>query len=637
MAGPRNDVILNYLRHVLGTPANGGVSDAELLRRFIQGRDEAAFELLLWRHAGLVLHVCRQVLRDADEDEDSFQATFLVLIRKSGSISRKESLGGWLHRVAFHTALKLRQKLARRTTMERALDDFDAPALEKDDAERRELRRMVCEEVNRLPPKYRAPIVACYFEAKTHEEAAHQLGWPQGTVASLLARGRDLLHRRLIRRGLTLSATVFAAVLSTRTSQAALAARITTTMKMLVAGSMAGAIVSPRIAALARGVSRAMFWTRTKIVAAVVLLAVLSGVAPTLWHTPRITAEQPGDKAAKTGEARGREGAGGQSAEDPAQVARNMAISRLNMRKLVSSMHKYAEANQGRLPPPAVPGKDGKMLLSWRVLLLPYLGEGELYEKFKLSEPWDSPHNKKLLPRMPEVYAAPGVKLRQPFYTFYQVFVSPKPKEGEDVIQAAFVEGWQMRFPASFTDGTANTILIIEGGEAAPWTKPVDLPYVGNQALPKLGGAFTEVIQAATASGDIFVISRKYDESNLRAAITSNGGEVINTSKLEAQPLPSVVAAERADRAIVEWRRKNEYLRRELKETRERMDLLQDELDVLRERSGDKKMSAAELRLERLKQENARLEAEQKKLYEEIADLVKEIQKLQQHTKKKAP
>ena len=635
MDDSRHHPILNYLRRTLGASESAGVSDAELLRRFVKDRDEAAFELLLWRHAAMVLHVCRQILRDDGAAEDAFQATFLVLSRKAASIGRGESLGGFLHRVAYRIALKAQAAGRAKAARDVDLDQLEAPAA-PDDPSRRELRRVICEEVNRLPAKYRAPIIACYFESRTHEEAAQQLGWPRGTVAGRLSRAREMLRRRLLRRGVALTAGALAGAMSVPSSPAALNGLVESTIRTMKLFAANGA-VSPRIVALAEGVLRAMFWTRVKILTVIVLLAVI-GAAPTLWSNPRITAEQPGAVAAKAS-ASPRAG-GGDAAkpeEDPAQVARSMAISRLNLRKLASALHKYAEANQGRLPPPAVQGKDGKMLLSWRVLLLPYLGEGELYEKFKLSEPWDSPHNKKLLPRMPEVYAPPGVKMRQPFYTFYQVFVSPKPKEGEGTIQAAFVEGWQGRFPASFSDGTANTILIIEGGEAVPWTKPVDLPFAPDQPLPKLGGMFADVIQAATASADIFVISRKYDESNLRAAITSNGGEIIDTSKLEVQPLPSAVAAERADQALVQWRRKNEFLRQELKESRQRMELLQDELDVLRERSSDKKISASELRLERLKQENARLEAEQKKLYEEIADLVKQIQKLQEPVKKKAP
>src|SRR5215469_594202 len=105
MADPRHHPLLRYLRQALGAPSCNGVTDAELLRRFVEERDEAAFELLLWRHAAMVLHVCRQVLRGAEAVEDAFQATFLVFVRKAASIGRKEALGGWLYRVAYHTAL----------------------------------------------------------------------------------------------------------------------------------------------------------------------------------------------------------------------------------------------------------------------------------------------------------------------------------------------------------------------------------------------------------------------------------------------------------------------------------------------------------------------------------------------------
>ncbi|MGH7225231.1 MAG: RNA polymerase sigma factor, partial [Gemmataceae bacterium] len=97
MSDTRQHPILSYLHRLLGTTADAGVSDAELLRRFVSQRDEAAFELLLWRHAAMVLHVCRRLLRDTDAVEDAFQATFLVFVRKAGSISRRESLGGWLY------------------------------------------------------------------------------------------------------------------------------------------------------------------------------------------------------------------------------------------------------------------------------------------------------------------------------------------------------------------------------------------------------------------------------------------------------------------------------------------------------------------------------------------------------------
>src|SRR5579883_1381801 len=137
MANTRHHPILRYLRQVLGTAAGGGVSDADLLRRFVDQSDEAAFELLLWRHAAMVLHVCRQVLGDSDAADDAFQATFLVFVRKASSISRREALGSWLYRVAYHIALKARTEMRKRRNVEQDEENRHLPILSDDATERR--------------------------------------------------------------------------------------------------------------------------------------------------------------------------------------------------------------------------------------------------------------------------------------------------------------------------------------------------------------------------------------------------------------------------------------------------------------------------------------------------------------------
>jgi RNA polymerase sigma factor (sigma-70 family) len=306
MPETRHHPILNYLRHVLGSSPGGGVSDADLLHRFVLERDEAAFELLMWRHAAMVLHVCGQVLSDRQAAEDAFQATFLVFVRKAGSISRREALGSWLYRVAYRTALKARAQSKKQVSTGPELDVLEAPA-EADDAGQRELRRMICEEVNRLPAKYRAPIVACFFEGKTHEEAAKQLGWPRGTVAGRLARARELLHRRLTRRGVTLSAAALLTALSVRTSQAALTGLVEATLqitKHFAAGQPASALVPPRVAALTEGVLQAMNGIRLKIVVVALLIVCVGGAGATLWATQRRESERPVDPAPAAGAAR---------------------------------------------------------------------------------------------------------------------------------------------------------------------------------------------------------------------------------------------------------------------------------------------------------------------------------------------
>ena len=188
-----------------------------------------------------------------------------------------------------------------------------------------------------------------------------------------------------------------------------------------------------------------------------------------------------------------------------------------HLRALASAMHEYHD-DYGTLPPHAVYGEDGQALLSWRVLLLPYLGEGDLYEEFRLDEPWDGPHNSRLLPKMPEVYAPLGWwHGAGPHTTFYQVFVG----EG-----AAFEGRKGLRLSEDFPDGTSNTILIVEAGEAVPWTKPDDLPYEANGPLPKLGGLrFRGGFMAGLADGSIHSFRRDTSEATLRAAITRNGGE----------------------------------------------------------------------------------------------------------------
>jgi RNA polymerase sigma factor (sigma-70 family) len=197
--------VLRYLRHLASDKAGDEQDDSELLNQFVAHRDEAAFAVLLKRHGPLVLGVCRQVLRDAHAAEDVFQAAFLVLARKAGSIRRQESVAAWLHRVALNLAQTARTANARRKAHERQAVLMSVPH-RVDEAALRDWQPLLHEEVDRLPQKYRVLIVLCYIEAKTHNEAARQLGLPLGTVKGRLARARDLLRTRLVRRGLALSA-----------------------------------------------------------------------------------------------------------------------------------------------------------------------------------------------------------------------------------------------------------------------------------------------------------------------------------------------------------------------------------------------------------------------------------------------
>jgi hypothetical protein len=186
-----------------------------------------------------------------------------------------------------------------------------------------------------------------------------------------------------------------------------------------------------------------------------------------------------------------------------------------NLKQLALAMHSYHDANNS-FPPHAVYSKDGKPLLSWRVLLLPYIDQNKLYEEFKLDEPWDSEHNKKLLEKMPVLFACPGAKTG-PTDTVYQAFVGPG---------AGFEGKKGVKIP-DITDGTSNTIMFVEAAAAVPWTKPEDLAFDPAKPLPKLGGHFKGGFNAAIFDGSVRFISNAVKAETLKAAITRNGGETL--------------------------------------------------------------------------------------------------------------
>src|SRR5262245_2156401 len=228
--------VLRYLRRVLDDPTAQGVGDADLLQRFAARRDEAAFELLLWRHAGMVLSVCRGVLRDHHLAEDAFQATFLALARKAGSIARRDAVAGWLYRVAYHAALKARGRRGRCPAPESLAEPDSLPAREEGpDPAGHDLAPLLHEELARLPDKYRTPLVLCFLEGQSHADAARQLGWPRGTVAGRVARAREILRQRLTRRGVVLSAALFGTALTAASVSAVPPALVSATAQGAVA------------------------------------------------------------------------------------------------------------------------------------------------------------------------------------------------------------------------------------------------------------------------------------------------------------------------------------------------------------------------------------------------------------------
>jgi RNA polymerase sigma factor (sigma-70 family) len=268
--------LLGYIRRLGSDGADGG--DGELVRRFAADRDEAAFTTLVRRHGPMVWSVCSRLACNANDAEDAFQATFLILARKAASLRNPESLGPWLYGVARRVALKIRHAVRRRQARECPAEDLPAPPDE--DRAWRDLRPLLDEEVGRLPEKYRLPFVLCYLEGVTNEEAARRLRCPKGTILSRLSRARERLRGRLVRRGVELSGVALATVLTTNAGPAAVPPPLLTdTVRTGLAFAAGSAGAGPAVS-LASGVLHSMFLTKVKMtVAALVALCVVGSGA----------------------------------------------------------------------------------------------------------------------------------------------------------------------------------------------------------------------------------------------------------------------------------------------------------------------------------------------------------------------
>jgi RNA polymerase sigma-70 factor (ECF subfamily) len=287
-----DDVTDPLLRLVRRTAAGDDArewTDCELLRRYVSHRDDAAFEVLVRRHGAMVWRVCRNRMPEAHAAEDAFQATFLILIRKAASLGQPDKLANWLYGVADRVARRSRQTLTREQERQRpGLETVAAGSVDHEAAS--DLEVLLHEELRRLPAKYRSPLILCYLEDRTTEEAAKQLRWPVGTLKVRLMRGRRMLRTRLERRGWPLSAGALATALSADAAPAVPAGLVGTTVRaatVFAAGRATGA-VSANVLTLTEGVLKTMFVTRLTIGGAALITAGLltAGAGFLAFHTP---------------------------------------------------------------------------------------------------------------------------------------------------------------------------------------------------------------------------------------------------------------------------------------------------------------------------------------------------------------
>jgi RNA polymerase sigma factor (sigma-70 family) len=337
-----HEPLIDFLRNLrtITAPEGVGPSDAQLLARFAARRDETAFAELLQRHGGMVLGVCRRLLGDRHEAEDAFQATFLVLARKAGAGGWRDSVAGWLQAVARRVALKARSAAARRR--HRVAELTEEPCARQPEEEAwADVRPVLDEELSRLPESYRTPLVLCYLEGKTNEEAARLLGRPVGTVWYQLSRGREMLRRRLGRRGVQLTAAALSVPLAGSTVQAVVPETLLATA---AAAIVAGAVAAP-VALLAKGVLQDMFWTRLTIVIGWIVLALagLGAGAVAYGALPGGTEDSPAGRNVTPQPA-----ASGKPETQPVQKGKTVPASAPVAARLVAKKYRY-ELDRGGL------------------------------------------------------------------------------------------------------------------------------------------------------------------------------------------------------------------------------------------------------------------------------------------------
>ncbi len=642
MANYPGTILQKQIRGLVAAQCPSPHSDMHLLQQFISDRDEAAFATLVKRHGNMVLGVCRSVLKHQQDAEDTFQAAFLVLARKANAIRKKDALGSWLHGVAYRLSLKACAKAGRRR--ERVLLNEDpVAACSGDDLALRELRAILNEELARLGDKHRTPLLLCYWEGRTRDEAAELLGMTADTFKKRLEHARQLLGNRLVRRGLALSTAGFATLLSSSGVQAALpSVLINTTAQAALAFSLGNtAAVPAAVLALANGAIHSM--NLTQWTTALLSILLLGGLGAGIGHYAFATGATDGGAVQAAGEKQpAKAGAaksdaqrivgiwrvsngvangidfpadqarlmrldfskdgimafsvvqevkrgkytlveagkidladeknanqvqgifkldgddrmtlcikeGGDksrptefsSAEDNNQMllvllrckpgeeklskedlakagdfpiaGRAMSVNNLKQIGLAFLNH---EAVYQAFPAQAIYSKDGTTpLLSWRVAILPFIDQQELYKQFKLDESWDSPHNKKLIPKMPRNYVAGGASKAKEGETHYQVFTGP---------DTAF-EGAKAMGIAGITDGTSNTILAVEAKDAVVWTRPADLTLPKDKTmLPALGELFEKGFNVLFFDGSVRFVSRTVEPAAFRAQVTPKAGD----------------------------------------------------------------------------------------------------------------
>src|SRR5216683_2832435 len=310
MATAQLDTLLRHIRKLAAGRGSSQRSDSQLLDDFSTCRDETAFAALVARHGPMVLRVCRRVLNHEQDAEDAFQATFLVLARKTGSIRKRAALAEWLHGVAYRTAMQAKRSAARRRNHEARLRASTPKAVASPTWD--DVQAVLDQEIQRLPEAFRTAFVLCVLEGKSGPQAAAELGVKEGTVWSRLTRARQRLQQQLARRGLELSVLLAALSVAEGAGKAAvptvLANATLRSGLLAAAGGTAAGVIPSHIAALAAGVTRAMFLTKAKIAIAMLFAASVVTNAG-IWTHQLVASKDVDEPQSRSSQPVGQEGA----------------------------------------------------------------------------------------------------------------------------------------------------------------------------------------------------------------------------------------------------------------------------------------------------------------------------------------
>ncbi len=428
------------------------LTDKELLALFARSRNEDAFAELIARHGPMVLRVCQQLLVSEQDAEDAFQAVFLVLARKAGSVAWHSSIANWLYGVAWRISRRATRRTAKRIERSCDMEDF-ADNNEQSSTAVDVAEQLLYPALYKLGAKYREPIVLCHLQGKTRSEAAEALGVTESVVKGRLERGREMLRKLLAKEGVATLSLLASGLLASRIAHSAIPSATSISLirasTVLASGTSSVSVSANSINLAKREVLQMMITFQVKLAAIILGLTCAAGTGVLLVAQTT--------SPSKSGKAENEVPVAEWKQLDATQ--RDM-LTKSNLNALVKAVHQYVDDHNGMLPPAAVPNPNLSMekRLSGFVLLLPYLNEKQLYDSIDLTKAWDDPANAKAAKAIVATFLSPEEDVffdSSGFAVSHFAFV--RGSRGRDNGMFPLVDQAQLAIP-DINDGTSATL-----------------------------------------------------------------------------------------------------------------------------------------------------------------------------------